>query len=185
MIRHSSLLQSRLSVPFLGMLGFLFTIGGIVRFPLALFRRRRNVSRGNHRDGSQTIVPRKRCSAWLTSCRGNVLVTAALICGFNCVADVRLSTAQGTPSREPLKGVDLAGRLFRFGEQGDSTAVVVCFLSTQCPISNGYLPVLDEMSTKYRRLGVEFYGVISDPSVTLRRGVGVSFEIPHSLSDLV
>ena len=43
---------------------------------------------------------------------------------------------------------------------------MVSFLSTQCPISNSYLPELNDLSSTYRRRGVEFYGVISDPAVT-------------------
>lgn len=74
------------------------------------------------------------------------------------------TTARRTTTR--LKGVDLASKLQRLGERADCKAVVVAFLSTQCPISNGYLPQLNDLSTKYGRQGVEFYGVISDPSVT-------------------
>ncbi|MCA9139708.1 MAG: redoxin domain-containing protein, partial [Planctomycetales bacterium] len=75
-------------------------------------------------------------------------------------------TAQNPQSHGPLKGVDLSGRLLRLGETSDCKAVVVTFMSTQCPISNGYLPQLNDLSSKYRRQGVEFYGVISDPSVS-------------------
>ncbi len=88
------------------------------------------------------------------------------MCGCLGVADVHRLNAQDGQSREPLKGVDLAGGLRRFGEKSDTKAVVVSFLSTQCPISNSYLPELNELSSTYRRRGIEFYGVVSDPSVT-------------------
>ncbi len=88
------------------------------------------------------------------------------MCGCLCVCDSHLLKAQDSQSREPHKGVDLAGRLCRLGEKSDTKAVVVSFLSTQCPISNSYLPSLNELFSTYRRRGVEFYGVISDPSVT-------------------
>lgn len=65
-----------------------------------------------------------------------------------------------------LKGVDLQGRVHHFGERNDSRLVVATFLATECPISNSYLPVLGQMAVKYRRRGVEFYGIISSPSVT-------------------
>lgn len=65
-----------------------------------------------------------------------------------------------------LKGLDLAGQVHRPGEGADTKAVVMTFLSIHCPISNGYLPQLGDLSKKYGRQGVEFYGVISDPSVT-------------------
>ncbi|MCS7466216.1 redoxin family protein [Stieleria sp. ICT_E10.1] len=79
-------------------------------------------------------------------------------CGFIAAGDAR-STGR-------LKGIDLDGRLCRLGERGNTKAVVVTFMSTQCPISNSYVPQLNELSSKYRRSGVEFYGVVSDPSVT-------------------
>lgn len=91
--------------------------------------------------------------------------------------------------REAFKGVDLDGRLIRLGEKSDTKAVVVCFLSTQCPISNGYLPSLNEMASKYRRRGVEFYGVISAPSVTRadaiahRKSYGIRFPVLFDGSD--
>jgi peroxiredoxin len=65
-----------------------------------------------------------------------------------------------------LKGVDLSGRSWNLGERSDTQAVVVCFLSTQCPISNGYLPLLGRLAEQYGAQGVEVFGVISDPAVT-------------------
>jgi mono/diheme cytochrome c family protein/peroxiredoxin len=87
---------------------------------------------------------------------------------FACsiVCDARLSQAQHHSPRKPLEGVDLAGKEHRLGEKSETKAVVVLFLSTQCPISNGYLPELNELASTYRRRGADFYGVISDPSVT-------------------
>ncbi|MGI9471282.1 MAG: redoxin domain-containing protein [Rubripirellula sp.] len=79
---------------------------------------------------------------------------------------LRSRTAIQTRSPEPLKGIDLSGRLRRLGECGDTKGVVVTFLSTQCPISNGYLPRLNELAKQYSPLGIEFYGVVSDPSVS-------------------
>ncbi len=80
--------------------------------------------------------------------------------------DVTLAQTQPRSPHKRLKGVDLAGRQHCLGENSDTKAVVILFLSTQCPISNGYLPALNELSSTYRRRGVDFYGVISDPSVT-------------------
>ncbi|WP_182864561.1 redoxin domain-containing protein [Rhodopirellula sp. JC639] len=90
------------------------------------------------------------------------LAIVYLLSGVDCGSAV----AGDTRSAGRLKGIDLDGRLRRLGERGDTKAVVVTFMSTQCPISNGYLPRLNEMSSRYRRSGVEFYGVVSDPSVT-------------------
>lgn len=80
-------------------------------------------------------------------------------------------TAQQVNLRGPLKGVDLDGQLRRFGETSDCKAVVVVFLSTQCPISNSYIPLLNELAAAYQSLGIELYGVISDPSVNRTEAV--------------
>ncbi|GAB4149154.1 MAG: thioredoxin family protein [Planctomycetaceae bacterium] len=40
------------------------------------------------------------------------------------------------------------------------------FLSTECPISNGYLPRLNAIHEKYQHQKVRFFGVISDSAVT-------------------
>ncbi|WP_233215136.1 redoxin domain-containing protein, partial [Rhodopirellula bahusiensis] len=65
-----------------------------------------------------------------------------------------------------LKGLDLDGRLIRLGQSGDTKAVAVVFLSTHCPISNGYLPLLNDYASEFGEQGIELVGVISDPSVT-------------------
>lgn len=76
----------------------------------------------------------------------------------------RLITAR--QHSEPLKGIDLQGKLQRLGQNPETQGIVVTFLSTQCPISNGYLPVLNELARRYQPLGIEFFGVVSDPAVT-------------------
>ena len=73
--------------------------------------------------------------------------------------------------RGQLKCVDLDGRLHRLGQKSDTMATVVVFLSTQCPISNSYLPALNDLSALYGQLGAQVYGVISDPSVTRAQAV--------------
>ncbi|QDV81174.1 redoxin family protein [Planctomycetes bacterium TBK1r] len=97
------------------------------------------------------------------------LATVAATIAIACLLanpDCSTSRAGERHSLQRLKGVDLTGRLRRLGERSSTKAVVVTFLSTQCPISNSYLPQLNDLSTKYRRDGIEFYGVVSDPSVT-------------------
>lgn len=97
-----------------------------------------------------------------------VLINTALICIGIHAADQRAVQAQGKQplNKQPLKGIDLAGQLHRFSENGDTKAVVVCFLATECPISNGYVPLINDLYSKYRRNGLEIYGVISSHSVT-------------------
>jgi hypothetical protein len=65
-----------------------------------------------------------------------------------------------------LNGIDVGGKLHRLGHGLNDAVVAVVFLSTECPISNGYVPVLNQVAKRFSRRGVEFYGVVSDSSVT-------------------
>jgi peroxiredoxin len=65
-----------------------------------------------------------------------------------------------------LNGIDVDGKLHRLGHGLNEAVVVVVFLSTECPISNCYVPTLNWLAKQYSRRGVEVYAVISDSSVT-------------------
>lgn len=113
------------------------------------------------------VTSKSSCGPTPGSLRYRGLLLAGItLCTWFCAVSAPHVTAQNAASRGPLKGIDLSGRLIRLGEKSGCKAVVVTFMSTQCPISNGYLPQLNDLSSKYRRQGVEFYGVISDPSVS-------------------
>lgn len=75
-----------------------------------------------------------------------------------------------------LKCVDLQGQSHRLGERQNTRLTVVAFLSTECPISNSYLPELNKIFAQHRDEGVEFYGVISDPSITRTEALAHSRE---------
>lgn len=65
-----------------------------------------------------------------------------------------------------LQGLDLDGRLHHLGGTAEGKVVAVVFLSTGCPVSNGYLPRLQQIAGIFADQGVEFYGVISHSSIT-------------------
>jgi peroxiredoxin len=54
---------------------------------------------------------------------------------------------------------DTAGKTWSLADLRDRKAVVVVFLGTECPISNGYLPRLAELSRQYEPKGVQFLAV--------------------------
>lgn len=60
---------------------------------------------------------------------------------------------------------------------------VLVFLSTECPLSNGYLPTLERMAEQYREKGIEFVGVNPNDGQSLRdislhrRDFGFAFEV--------
>lgn len=45
-------------------------------------------------------------------------------------------------------------------------AVVLIFLGTECPVSNGYAPTMSELADRYSKQGVILEGVYSEPTVT-------------------
>jgi peroxiredoxin len=45
-------------------------------------------------------------------------------------------------------------------------AVVLCYLGTECPVSNSYAPELARLAGAFAARGVRFYGVHPDPEVT-------------------
>lgn len=65
-----------------------------------------------------------------------------------------------------LKGIDVDGQLHHFAATPDCKAVVVVFLATSCPISNGSLPTLQKLSSRFKKRGIEFYGVVSAPNLS-------------------
>jgi thiol-disulfide isomerase/thioredoxin len=70
-------------------------------------------------------------------------------------------------SASPRRWVDVDGQpLALFGE--DAKPSVVVFLGTECPISNQYVPVLNELAAKHHDGGVRFFGIVSDSSLSRR-----------------
>src|SRR5262245_3317479 len=61
---------------------------------------------------------------------------------------------------------DAAGQ--KHGRAGwkDSKAVVLFFIATECPVSNGYAPECARLAKEFGARGVAVYGVQSDPDVT-------------------
>lgn len=75
------------------------------------------------------------------------------------------------PPRERLHAIDLDGRLHRPADGPDRRGALFVFLSTACPISNGYVPELKSLSAVCRQRHIDFYGVLSDPSVGRREAL--------------
>ena len=85
---------------------------------------------------------------------------------------------------ERMKGIDLDGRLHDLGiGSSKKKAIVLVFLSTECPISNGYLPRLNALADQFKNRGAQLFGVISDSSVTRaeaiahRKKYGIHFPV--------
>ena len=59
---------------------------------------------------------------------------------------------------------DAAGETRSLADYGDKRAVVLVFLSTECPIANEYLPVIAELASKEAEQSVQWLAVYSSPS---------------------
>lgn len=73
-----------------------------------------------------------------------------------------------TPSKQTphFSLADTSGVTHTDAEWHGST-VVLFFLTTDCPISNGYVPEMNRIAKEYAARGVRAYGVMTDTSVPL------------------
>ena len=68
-----------------------------------------------------------------------------------------------TPSRaENFKLKDYNGKEYQLSEFKDSKAVVLMFISTQCPVSNSYNEKMAKLYNDYEKKGIVFLGVNSN-----------------------
>jgi Redoxin/Copper type II ascorbate-dependent monooxygenase, C-terminal domain len=102
--------------------------------------------------------------------RTTVTILAAL--GLTLCTVIRMTQAD---EREQKKShipviaysmLDLDGTLHNLGQNDGRRVRAFVFLSTQCPISNGYLKTLTDMNAKFAGKDVDLFGVVADFSVT-------------------
>ena len=67
--------------------------------------------------------------------------------------------------------IDLQGTQHNLGNNDQKRVRAFVFLSTECPISNGYLKTLITLHSKFRGKAVDFFGVVADPYVTRTQAV--------------
>ena len=63
--------------------------------------------------------------------------------------------------------LDTAGRAHTAAEWAGKRAVVLLFVSTDCPLSNRYVPEMNRIANAYAARGVAFYAVQGDATVPL------------------
>ncbi len=77
------------------------------------------------------------------------------------------ASAQG-PRVDRFSLSDPQGKLHQPSEWQGAKAVVLLFLGTECPISNGYAPEMARLASDFGSRGVLFYGIHCDPDVTAK-----------------
>lgn len=74
-----------------------------------------------------------------------------------------------------IRGIDLKGQSHWLGEAPGCQGVVVVFLAIDCPISNRYIPMLNEIMAKdLAKPPIRVFGVVSSPHVTREDAVAHS-----------
>lgn len=111
--------------------------------------------------------------------RAGRLVTALSV--VLCSAAASVCNADERPG--PLSLADASGKTHTIGAWPQAKAVVLVFLATECPISNGYAPEMARLERDYQPRGVLFYGVYCDPDVTaaVARQHGQDYSLPFTL----
>lgn len=70
----------------------------------------------------------------------------------------------GDAITQPVGFVDMRGNTRSLADYASSKIRVVCFLATECPVANAYLPILVEMEKNLRGQGVQFLGIFPQAS---------------------
>lgn len=63
--------------------------------------------------------------------------------------------------------VDTAGQTHTRAEWSGKHAIVLLFLTTDCPLSNNYVPELNRLNSAYASRGIAFYGIQGDATVSI------------------
>jgi thiol-disulfide isomerase/thioredoxin len=81
---------------------------------------------------------------------------------------VRTPPARGQDTKKvaDFKLTDLKGRPWSLYGQAGKKAVVIAYLSTECPLSNNYAPVLAELARRYEPQGAAFVAINANPDET-------------------
>jgi thiol-disulfide isomerase/thioredoxin len=72
------------------------------------------------------------------------------------------------PKVEKFSLSDALGTQHSAGEWNDSKGAVVFVLGTECPVANGYAPLMQRLADAYSPKGLKFYGLHPDPDVTAK-----------------
>lgn len=84
------------------------------------------------------------------------------------VLALSLPAAPVLADQEALTIKDIAGKTHQPLAGSKNKAMVVVFISTDCPIANFYQPALRRLAKKYAKKGIPFYQVHPDPEIPVK-----------------
>jgi peroxiredoxin len=77
------------------------------------------------------------------------------------------AAATGLSGAPKFTLTDTSGATHTDKEWSSSSGVVLYFITTDCPVSNGYVPEMNRIAKDYESRGIRFYGVIADTDTPL------------------
>jgi thiol-disulfide isomerase/thioredoxin len=107
-------------------------------------------------------------------------------CALAVLALAIRCTAADAPREAPLWWRQLAVKgLDGLPVKPASGRIVVVFLSSECPVSNAYIPVLNQLAADFSRRGFAFVGAYVDPEsgLTELREHAASYSISFATAD--
>src|SRR5262249_12928525 len=110
---------------------------------------------------------RMRSDALRPANLATLLAASVLVLGLSprtAPAEDPPSSAVGSATVASFRALDLDGTVHP--HPGRARATVLVFLGTECPISNRYVPDLNELARAHAAEGVVVYGVLSSPHTT-------------------
>jgi len=123
-----------------------------------------------------------RSGHWKTSLAcAACFITFGVFAGAPTELTPRLPAASiAVPPVAKLKAMDVDGTVHTLAAAPGTRALVLAFIATECPISSKYVPELSALAADASRHNVEFYAVLSDP--TLTRKAAVEYRKTYSIS---
>ncbi len=111
------------------------------------------------------------------------LVTLFLIAILPSIARTEDDHVQSVPLGQGLRFSDLDGKSYSLKAPAESRALVVIFVTTDCPIANSYQPALARMYKEFQRKGFEFALVHEGPdqSIDQLRDYSKAYAVPFSV----
>jgi peroxiredoxin len=122
---------------------------------------------------ARPLVARCRWFALVLCCGATVAVWPARADDPTTLADAPPLDAKPLPA---ITRIDLLGVEHTTTDWGRHPAVVLVFLGSECPVSNGYSPELTRLAEAFAKRGVVLYGVHSDPTLATTDAVAHATE---------
>jgi hypothetical protein len=89
--------------------------------------------------------------------------------------------ALGPPGAQPVQVRDLDGRSWLLLAPAPEQFDLVFFISTECPISNRYVPEIKRICVEYASKGVRCFAVYPDDTESAARRHRQEYELPPSI----